>query len=109
MLTTPHTFIKYAVFFFYIGCGGGGESTQQAADIPLPAGFPPVQQPTDNRFSQARFELGRVLFYDERLSINQKFSCSSCHLQERAFTDGRQTAIGTTGEIHRRKIGRAHV
>jgi cytochrome c peroxidase len=47
-------------------------------------------------------ELGRHLFYDTRLSANNTQSCGSCHSQERAFTDGRATAQGSTGELHRR-------
>jgi cytochrome c peroxidase len=47
-------------------------------------------------------ELGRYLFYDQRLSVNQTFSCASCHDQKRAFTDGRAQAIGVTGERHPR-------
>jgi cytochrome c peroxidase len=52
--------------------------------------------------TRARIELGRYLFYDKRLSVNGKMSCGSCHRQELAFTDGRGTAEGTTGQIHPR-------
>lgn len=45
-------------------------------------------------------ELGRRLFYDARLSVNGTQSCASCHQQERAFTDGRRVAIGSTGQRH---------
>ena len=45
----------------------------------------------------AKVRLGRHLFYDTRLSGNGCYSCASCHVQERAFTDGRATAIGATG------------
>jgi cytochrome c peroxidase len=37
------------------------------------------------------------------MSINGTFSCSSCHQQERAFTDGKPQAVGATGEKHPRK------
>jgi cytochrome c peroxidase len=49
-----------------------------------------------------KVELGRYLFYDPRLSSNGTTSCSSCHLQELAFTDGRVLPIGATGEVHPR-------
>jgi cytochrome c peroxidase len=52
--------------------------------------------------SVAKVELGRRLFYDPRLSINGQGSCSGCHRQELAFTDGRANAIGVTGELHAR-------
>lgn len=45
-------------------------------------------------------ELGRRLFYDAGLSANGTQSCASCHQQERAFTDGRPVAIGSTGQSH---------
>src|SRR5690606_1191117 len=32
--------------------------------------------------------LGRVLFYDKNLSINNTVSCGSCHIQSLAFSDG---------------------
>jgi cytochrome c peroxidase len=32
--------------------------------------------------------LGRVLFYDKNLSINNHISCGSCHIQQLAFSDG---------------------
>jgi cytochrome c peroxidase len=52
--------------------------------------------------SPAKVELGRRLFYDVRLSGNGTQSCSSCHQQKRAFTDGRAQALGSTGESHPR-------
>ena len=52
--------------------------------------------------SAAKVELGRYLFYDQRMSVNGKQSCASCHRQELAFTDGRAHAEGTTGQLHPR-------
>lgn len=49
-----------------------------------------------------KVELGRRLFYDNRLSINGRGNCGSCHQQKLAFTDGRANAIGVTGEKHPR-------
>jgi cytochrome c peroxidase len=46
--------------------------------------------------------LGRLLFYDPRLSGNGTQSCASCHRQELAFTDGRARAVGSTGQEHER-------
>ncbi len=52
--------------------------------------------------SAAKVELGRVLFSDTRLSINNTTSCATCHLPSRHFTDGRNTALGATGAQHPR-------
>ncbi len=65
-------------------------------DIPLP------NVPANNPMSNAKVELGRWLFYDERLSVNGTISCASCHIQALAFTDGRPKSIGATGQFHPR-------
>jgi len=68
----------------------------------LPPGFPLPRVPADNPMSRAKVELGRHLFYDPRLSENGTQSCSSCHEQALAFTDGLTRAVGSTGEVHPR-------
>ncbi len=42
--------------------------------------------------------LGRVLFYDKRLSANGEVSCSSCHLPEKAFADDKAFSEGFEGK-----------
>ena len=90
------------------GCGGGNSlsvqdnSSQGQWSWALPANFPPPFVPADNPMSAAKVELGRFLFYDRRLSGNGQQACASCHLQEKAFTDGRELAVGSTGETHPR-------
>jgi cytochrome c peroxidase len=64
----------------------------------LPAWVPPPAVPDDNPMSAAKVELGRHLFYDNRLSATGTMSCASCHDQARAFTDGRPVSTGVTGE-----------
>jgi len=66
--------------------------------LPSWAPFPIV--PADNRMSEDKVELGRYLFYEKKLSVNGTMSCGTCHQQEKAFTDGRRTALGATGERH---------
>jgi len=43
--------------------------------------------PENNETSDNGATLGRVLFYDTRLSINNKVACAGCHFQENAFSD----------------------
>jgi cytochrome c peroxidase len=49
--------------------------------------------------SEAKVELGRHLFYDERLSFNETIACATCHEPARAFTDGKALPMGATGAI----------
>jgi cytochrome c peroxidase len=71
-------------------------------DWRLPKGFPTPVVPAENPMTAEKVELGRFLFYDERLSENQTQSCATCHKQELAFTDGRALGLGSTGEVHPR-------
>jgi cytochrome c peroxidase len=50
----------------------------------------------------AKIQLGRYLFYDKRMSVNNSASCATCHRQDLAFTDGRAQAIGATEQLHPR-------
>ncbi len=68
----------------------------------LPSGYPPPPVPEDNPMSRVKVELGRWLFYDERLSVTGRMSCATCHQQALSFTDGRALALGATGELHPR-------
>jgi len=43
--------------------------------------------------------LGRVLFYDQALSLNNRVACASCHFQENAFADGKAHSVGFEGKI----------
>jgi cytochrome c peroxidase len=71
-------------------------------DWDLPPGFPYPKVPADNPMTKEKVELGRHLFYDTRLSLNQTQSCASCHKQERAFADERARGRGSTGQVHPR-------
>ena len=51
---------------------------------------------TTNTITNAKATLGRVLFYDKNLSLNNTVSCASCHKQAFAFSD---TALVSTGVL----------
>ncbi len=59
--------------------------------------LPPEQPITDEGAT-----LGRVLFYDKRLSANGEISCASCHQQRLGFSDPRKNSIGFDGKTTRR-------
>lgn len=50
-----------------------------------------------NFITDAGATLGRVLFYDKNLSVNNTISCSSCHKQSLAFSDSAIQSIGVSG------------
>ena len=67
-----------------------------ALDPPL--GLPPVPVPADNPLTRAKIKLGRKLFFDRRLSINDTLSCAACHIPEQGFTNNElRTPVGVEG------------
>lgn len=78
----------------------GSCSRQPPWQWKLPKGFPEPVVPADNPMTSEKVALGRRLFYDKRLSQNQTQACGSCHQQSRGFSDGRTTALGSTGQLH---------
>ncbi len=53
--------------------------------------------PADNPTTKKGVELGRMLFYENKLSGDNTMSCGSCHQQKKAFTDGLAVSPGIDG------------
>lgn len=58
--------------------------------------------PGANPITNAGATLGRVLFYDKNMSVNNTRSCASCHHQDKAFTDGVAHSSGFDNQVTRR-------
>src|SRR6185503_9841980 len=75
------------------------------ATPPLPPIFfqPPIvnqdNMSATNLTTDLGATLGRVLFYDKRLSTNQTIACSSCHQQAHGFSDARRFSPGFNGGL----------
>ena len=75
------------------------------ADVDLPQHFraPAARRfdntPADNPVTDQGATLGRVLFYDTRLSANDTISCGSCHVQKHAFVDPNRYSRGYQGKL----------
>jgi cytochrome c peroxidase len=68
-----------------------------------PLGLPPVPDVNGQTITSAQIQLGRRLFYDRRLSLNETFSCAMCHIPEQGFTSNElSTAVGVEGRSVRR-------
>lgn len=76
--------------------GRGNAPASLAAHVP--AHFPLTAWPEDNPPSAAGVALGRRLFEDKRLSINNRQSCASCHHQQQAFAEPLPTSVGAQGQ-----------
>ena len=54
--------------------------------------------PSDNPVTTQKVELGKLLFFDKRLSQDNTVACANCHLSQFGFTDGQPVATGIRGQ-----------
>jgi cytochrome c peroxidase len=68
-----------------------------------PTGLPPIPEPNDNPITREKVALGKLLFFDRRLSHNNTISCAMCHVPEQGFSSNElTTAVGIEGRSVRR-------
>jgi len=61
------------------------------------------ERPNKHGLTKEKIALGRQLFYERRLSINDTFSCAMCHIPQQAFTSNElKTSIGVEGRTVKR-------
>ena len=90
--------------------GASGEKASEQPDLSqeemeqfenLAAKFDPLGEmpiPEDNPMTEEKVELGRILYFDTRLSGDNLQSCASCHAPALGWSDGRSLFIGFEGE-----------
>jgi len=77
------------------------DNLENYANQPVPE-YIGAPRDNGNPVTDAGATLGRVLFYDVSLSIDNTVSCSSCHQQTRAFSDDQVVSQGVFGGVTRR-------
>lgn len=87
----------FAFFSIFISCGSNPQLKDNPIRIKKPAHFPAIEFPEGNDPTALRIELGRLLFYDARLSADNSTNCASCHVLSSAFTDGKRISTGLHG------------
>jgi len=69
----------------------------------IPSHFPKMPIPADNPMTVEGVALGRMLFYETKLSLDNTISCGSCHSPETAFSDSSRYSKGVNGAIGNRQ------
>ncbi len=80
------------------GIGIAADDKKPSTTIPVPLGLLPVQWPEDNPYSAEKAELGKLLYFDKRLSADNTISCATCHSPAHAFADGAPVSTGIRGQ-----------
>ncbi len=68
------------------------------ADVKVPLGLLPLNWPADNPYTVEKAELGKLLYFDRRLSADNTVSCASCHDPRQGFTDCAPVSTGIKGQ-----------
>lgn len=66
-------------------------------ELEIPSHFPVMVIPEDNPMTIEGVELGRHLFYEERLSGDNTMACAACHIPANGFSDPNQYSVGIDG------------
>jgi len=88
---------------------GAGGAPPRPAEAPIPRDYFDSFLPLPDRFdvagnpaTNAKIALGRQLFFDRRLSGNQRLACAGCHDLGNFGADGRMVSLGHVGQPGRR-------
>ena len=93
-------FVFFTLIAVFFACKKGKiESFQTPYVLDIPSHFPSMQIPSDNPMTVEGVALGRKLFYEKRLSLDNSVSCGTCHAPDQSFTDGLQFSEGIDGQL----------
>lgn len=84
-----------------LGCVALANATSSPAQEPhgVPLGLPAINVPADNPMTPEKVELGKLLYFDPRLSSDGTISCASCHDPNKGWSNGAQFATGVDGQM----------
>ena len=84
--------MKTLTVVIFLGLAGAGVVSPPPLGLDI---YMPV--PASNPLTREKLLMGRMLFFDKRLSSDGTLACASCHDPNRAFSDGRAVARGFKG------------
>lgn len=67
--------------------------------IEVPLGLPELPVPADNPMTMEKIELGKMLYFDPRLSINHNLSCATCHDPDLGYSNAAPKAVGVNHAV----------
>ena len=93
--------ILAATLLAITGCKRTISNNPLGAEVKItpPLGLGPVPIPRDNPPTADTIALGRRIFYDTHVSVDNTLSCASCHRPDAYFTDGKNVSTGVRGAL----------
>ncbi len=67
--------------------------------IEVPLGLPELPVPDNNPMTMEKIELGKMLYFDPRLSINHNLSCATCHDPDLGYSNAAPKAVGVNHAV----------
>ncbi len=83
---------------FLIGFILQSENASLFGQIDVPPGLSPLPVPATNPVNEAKIQLGKQLYFDPRLSVDNTVRCASCHDPSKGWSNGEATAAGVSGQ-----------
>lgn len=71
----------------------------EAAGVQVPLGLPPLSIPKDNPLTPEKIELGKMLYFDKRVSKDGTVSCATCHDPKMAWAERTPTSTGIGKQV----------
>jgi cytochrome c peroxidase len=86
-----------------LGLSSTSVVAEKAVDLKTPPlGLPAVPVPADNPMTAEKVELGKMLYFDTRLSGDGKISCATCHDPRKGWAEHQPTSKGIGGKFGER-------
>ncbi|MFK7787343.1 MAG: cytochrome-c peroxidase [Crocinitomicaceae bacterium] len=93
-----YLFVSFVVIAVILSCNKDKvEYEPTPYELEIPSHFPDMIIPEDNPMTVEGVELGRMLFYEEKLSGDNSMACANCHAPSSAYSDPNQFSEGIDG------------
>jgi cytochrome c peroxidase len=79
--------------------GKSSTAPTEAMAVNVPLGLPTLPVPPDNPITAEKVELGKMLYFDPRLSADGKVSCATCHDPQMAWAEHEATSTGIEKQV----------
>ena len=95
--------MRVFLIFLFLLSSLRGEENISTRDWPLGL-EPDFEIPRDNPLTEEKVRLGKRLFFDKRLSLDESLSCATCHDSEKGFSNGLAVSEGVSGKTGSRNV-----